>query len=176
MYGEPYGYGATTALKSGGTSVVATQPLFSTDELIQEIRGWRVTNAAQMATFMNMVCGVINKSPGVDWTCTPPPGALEGATIPKMAKTFGKLKSWAEEINNSNLADAITQAAKWFWINVEKPFLKTQPKPKGSIPGLPPTSANPAAPFIQKPWYPYALVGTLVVGTGLFIAYRKKKA
>ena len=175
MYGEPYGYGATTEESGSAIELSDFFPVGSgipgkaaveDSGVIREIRYFRVTNSRQMQMFMDMVCGILD-SAGV---CIAP------TTIPGMAKSFGTLKAWAKEAKMPELVDAITQAAKWFWENVEKPFLKTQPKPKGSIPGLPPTSSNPAAPLIQKPWYPYAVVGTLVVGTGLFIAYRKKKA
>ena len=176
MYGEPYGYGATTPIESfmEQAAIVGAQSQASVSdaELVGTIGSFQVTNAAQMQNFTAFVCTLLGCDAskvvsGLGWVAGEP-------TIPYIAKTFGILKSMARNANMPELADAITQAAKWFWINVEKPYLKKQPKPKGSLPGLPTPSDNPGAPISQRSWFPFAVFGTVAVGTGLLLYYRRR--
>lgn len=92
--------------------------------------------------------------------------AGQAKTIKEQAKIFGLLKEKALSHDLTDSASQITQAAKWFWENVEKPSLPpSDPAKQQSSP--PAHYASPS--FFQQ--YKYPLLGLGLVA--ILIAFRK---
>jgi len=148
--------------------------------IYQEVAGSQVTDGRSMASFLDLVKQAVEEergSPLDSRTLTGFRGlkSKASATSDKkvIASIFGQVKSGARDSGAPQTADAITQAARWYYYNIEG----------GSSGSSAPSSSggNDLAPrgfeqkFYQKPWFmPVAISSAvLLVGSIIILATRE---
>jgi len=156
------------------------KPLVNPRDALQRVAGAQVTDGRSMANFLDDVKEAVEDERGSPLDDRTLKGfrALKskaaGTTDKKaIASIFGQVKSGARDSGAPQTANAITQAARWYYYNIEG----------GSSGSSAPSSSGgfDLAPggfeqkFYQKPWFmPVAISGgVLLLGSIIILATRK---